>query len=192
MGGYSPGRGFEEGSPFDQLRGSRRHKGVDFRAQAGTPIPAAADGVVVGRGNHDDYGNAAIVQHTDSASTNVKFTLYAHMPNLDSTPALGTRVTKGQTIGVVGSTGRSTGPHLHFELISLTSAEAPWSETKTWSGGATGILGSTGRLDPLSDASWGAIDVYRGDAAVASASAGTGTQAVACLCFLDGDGGAFA
>lgn len=188
MGGYNPGRGFETGSPFDQLRGSRRHKGVDFRAPAGTVIPVAADGVVVGRGNHDDYGNAAIVQHVDSASANVKFTLYAHMPNLDSTPVLGTRVTKGQTIGVVGSTGRSTGPHLHFELISLTAAEAPWSETKTWSGGATGILGSTGRIDPLSDANWGAIDVYRGETTVSSAAPGAGTQAVANLCFLDGDG----
>jgi murein DD-endopeptidase MepM/ murein hydrolase activator NlpD len=186
MGGYNPGRGFEAGSPFDQVRGSRRHKGVDFPAAAGTAIPVAADGVVVGRGNHDDYGNAAIVQHTDAASTNVKLTLYAHMPNLDSTPALGTQVVKGQTIGVVGNTGRSSGPHLHFELISLAPADVPWSATKTWQGGATGITGSTGRIDPLDDANWGSIDVYRGDTAVSDA--GRGTPAVASLCFIDGDG----
>lgn len=187
MGGYNPGSGFETGSPFDQVRGSRKHKGVDFRAPAGTSIPAAAAGVIVGRGNHDDYGNAAIVQHTDPTSTNVKFTLYAHMPNLDSTPALGTAVAKGQIIGVVGSTGRSTGPHLHFELISLAPADAPWSTTKTWSGGATGILGSTGRIDPLNDDNWGGLDVYKGTTAVSDAGAQRGTQAVASLCFLDGD-----
>jgi murein DD-endopeptidase MepM/ murein hydrolase activator NlpD len=189
MGGYNPGRGFETGSPFDQLRGTRRHKGVDFPAPAGTTIPVAADGVVVGRGNHEDYGNAAIVKHVDSASTNDKYTLYGHMPNLDSTPALGTTLTKGQTIGVVGSTGRSTGPHLHFELISLDPGTW-WSATKTWSGGATGIMGSTGRLDPQNDANWGSIDVYHGEAAVSSLI--DSTKAVTSLCFIDGDGPTFA
>ena len=187
MGGYNPGTGFQEGSPFDQLRGSRKHKGVDFRANSGTAIPCAANGVIVGRGTHDDYGNAAIVQHEDTASTNVKFTLYAHMPNLDSTPAVGTEVTKGQTIGVVGSTGRSTGPHLHFELISLAPAEAPWSKDKPWKGGATGILGSTGRIDPLNDANWGSIDVYKGTSTAAVTTSG-GTS-VASLCFLEDDHG---
>lgn len=190
MGGYNPGRGFEQGSPFNQQRGSRQHKGVDFPAAAGTPIPAAADGVIVGRGNHDDYGNAVIVQHNDSASTNVKLTLYAHMPNLDSTPAVGSRVAAGQTVGLVGSTGRSSGPHLHFELISLPTAEVPWSETKPWKGGATGITGSTGRIDPLNDANWGSIQVYRGETTVSSTQAGTRT--VAGLCFIDGDGPSFA
>lgn len=182
MGGYNPGRGFEEGSPFDQLRGGgRRHKGVDFPAAAGTPIPAAADGVVVGRGWNDDYGNVAMIQHVDPASANVKLTLYAHMPNVDSTPALGSRVTKGQSIGVVGNTGRSFGAHLHFELISLPAADVPWTERNPWSGGATGIAGSTGRIDPLNDQNWGGIDVYRGEAAVSSARPGTPAVAMCCV-----------
>lgn len=187
MGGYNPGRGFRAGSPFNQQRGSRQHKGVDFPADSGTAIPCAAAGVVVGRGNHSEYGNAAIVQHTDSASTNVKFTLYAHMPNLDSTPECGTEVAKGQTIGTVGNTGRSTGPHLHFELISLEPASAPWSKDKPWKGGATGIKGSTGRIDPLNDANWGSIDVYKGDTTAAAASTGGQAVSVASLCFLDDD-----
>ena len=189
MGGYNPGSGFSTGSPFDQVRGGRKHKGVDFPAPAGTAIPVAADGVVVGRGNHADYGNAAIVKHADSTSTNDIYTLYGHMPNLDSTPALGTTVTKGQTIGVVGSTGRSTGPHLHFELISL-AAGTWWSATKTWSGGATGITGSTGRLDPLDDANWGSIDVYRGTAVSSLIDSTKGIPTG--LCFIDGDGSSFA
>jgi len=103
----------------------------------------------------------AIVKHTDPLSTNDKYTLYAHMPNVDSTPETGTQVSAGQRIGVVGSTGRSTGPHLHFELISLPAGDW-WTGERPWTGGATGILGSTGRLDPLNDANWGGLDVHKG------------------------------
>lgn len=161
MGGYNPGPGFSEGSPFNQSRnnGTRRHKGVDFPAAQGTAIPCAADGVVVGRGNHSEFGNTAIVKHVDPMSANDKYTLYAHQPDLSEIPAIGTSVSKGQKIGEVGSTGRSSGPHLHFELISLP-AGSWWTEANPWRGGATGITGSTGRLDPLSDVNWGGIDFY--------------------------------
>jgi len=184
MSGYDPGSGFRQGSPFNQQRGGRKHKGVDFPAPAGTAIPCAADGVVVGRGNHSDFGNMAIVKHNDRASTNDKYTLYAHMPNLDSTPANGCNVTRGQLIGTVGSTGRSSGPHLHFELISLPTGTW-WSAKRPWKGGATGIKGSTGRIDPLSATNWGGLKVHGGSAAVSSSNAARGEQAVASLCFVD-------
>jgi murein DD-endopeptidase MepM/ murein hydrolase activator NlpD len=190
MGGYYPGQGFRQGSPYDELRGTRRHKGIDFPAEAGTTIPVAADGVVVGRGNHTDYGNMAIVKHVDPASTTDKYTLYAHMPDVDSTPELGTTVTKGQRIGVVGSTGRSTGPHLHFELLIL-QAGTWWNEDRHWEGGPTGITGTTGRVDPAEDTNWGQIDVYRGEALATSSTsstASTGSLASEDLCFLDGNG----
>jgi murein DD-endopeptidase MepM/ murein hydrolase activator NlpD len=182
MGGYNPGPAFSQGSPYDQVRGTRRHKGVDFPAAADTPIPVAADGVVVGRGWHDDYGNMAYVKHVDPQSTDDKYSLYAHMPNLDSTPATGTTLTRGQTIGVVGTTGRSTGPHLHFELIIL-SPGTWWTSEKPWTGGSTGITGTMGRVDPLDDANWGGIDVYRGQAAVSDS--GRNGAVVASLCVLD-------
>lgn len=184
MGGYNPGPGFQTGSPFNQQRGNRQHKGVDFPAAQGTAIPCAADGVVVGRGSHSEFGNTAIVKHDDAASANDKYTLYAHMPDLDSIPATGTTVAKGQTIGTVGSTGRSSGPHLHFELISL-EAGTWWTAARPWTGGATGITGSTGRIDPLSDANWGSLSVHGGGTDVSGLD--RGTPAVA-LCGLDCDG----
>lgn len=87
----------------------RMHDGVDFGASNGTPIRAAAAGTVVSAGARGGYGNATILDHGNGVAT-----LYAHQSELYVTA--GTVVTAGQVIGAVGSTGFSTGPHLHFEV----------------------------------------------------------------------------
>ena len=87
----------------------RMHTGVDFGAPAGTPIRAAADGVVVSAGPLGGYGNATVLDHGNSLAT-----LYGHQSQIFVTA--GQRVTRGQVIGAVGCTGFCTGPHLHFEV----------------------------------------------------------------------------
>ena len=91
---------------------TRAHKGVDFRASTGTPIPAAGAGRVVARGYNNGHGNYVKIRHNGSYET-----LYAHMSRFAKGVVVGTNVKQGQTIGYVGSTGLSTGPHLHYEII---------------------------------------------------------------------------
>ena len=91
---------------------TRAHKGVDFRASTGTPIPAAGAGRVVARGYNSGHGNYIKLRHNSSFET-----LYAHMSRFAKGVVVGTTVKQGQTIGYVGSTGLSTGPHLHYEII---------------------------------------------------------------------------
>ncbi len=91
---------------------TRAHKGVDFRASTGTPIPAAGAGRVVARGYNNGHGNYIKLRHNSSYET-----LYAHMSRFAKGVVVGTTVKQGQTIGYVGSTGLSTGPHLHYEII---------------------------------------------------------------------------
>lgn len=91
---------------------TRAHKGVDFRASTGTPIPAAGAGRVVARGYNKGHGNYIKIRHNGSYET-----LYAHMSRFAKGVVVGTNVKQGQTIGYVGSTGLSTGPHLHYEII---------------------------------------------------------------------------
>ena len=87
----------------------RMHNGLDFRAGTGTPIRAAAAGTVVYAGPRGGYGNTVVVDHGGPLAT-----LYAHQSALYVQP--GATVTQGQVVGAVGSTGFSTGPHLHFEV----------------------------------------------------------------------------
>ena len=87
----------------------RMHNGVDIRAVTGTPIRAAAAGTVVYAGPRGGYGNTVVVDHGGSLAT-----LYAHQSAVSVSP--GSVVGRGQLIGAVGSTGFSTGPHLHFEV----------------------------------------------------------------------------
>jgi murein DD-endopeptidase MepM/ murein hydrolase activator NlpD len=90
---------------------SRLHKGIDFAAPTGTPIMAAGDGVVDFIGWRGGYGNYIRIRHS-----NRYHTAYAHMSRFHPRVRSGTRVSQGQTIGYVGSTGFSTGPHLHYEI----------------------------------------------------------------------------
>jgi peptidoglycan hydrolase-like protein with peptidoglycan-binding domain len=98
-----------EGDGFGWVSG-RNHTGIDFPAAAGTSIGAAGVGVVTFAGwNSGGYGNLMIVDHREGYET-----WYAHMSGFAA--ATGTSVAGGTVIGYVGSTGRSTGPHLHFEV----------------------------------------------------------------------------
>jgi murein DD-endopeptidase MepM/ murein hydrolase activator NlpD len=87
----------------------RRHLGVDYAAPTGTPVRSVGDGVVEFAGRQGGYGNVVKVKHTNDRST-----LYAHLSRIDVRN--GQRIEQGTRIGAVGSTGWSTGPHLHFEF----------------------------------------------------------------------------
>ena len=91
---------------------TRAHKGVDFRAPTGTPIPAAGAGRVIARSYNRGHGNFVKIRHNGTFET-----LYAHMSKFAKGVNVGTVVRQGQIIGYSGSTGMSTGPHLHYEVI---------------------------------------------------------------------------
>lgn len=90
---------------------SRAHTGVDYGAPSGTPVRAAADGVVAFRGVKGGYGNFLELRHNSKFST-----AYAHLSRYAGHIKNGTRVRQGEVIAYVGSTGMSTGPHLHYEV----------------------------------------------------------------------------
>lgn len=87
----------------------RPHRGIDLAAPTGTPIAAMAAGTVTFAGWQNGYGNVVIIQHGDGTETR-----YAHQDTMGV--SVGQEVAAGELIGTVGSTGRSTGPHLHLEL----------------------------------------------------------------------------
>ncbi len=91
---------------------SRMHRGIDFAAPRGTPIYAAGDGVVETAGRNGAYGKYVRIRHNSTYKT-----AYAHMSRLAKAARRGKRVRQGQTIGYVGSSGRSTGAHLHYEVL---------------------------------------------------------------------------
>lgn len=89
----------------------QNHHGVDYAARTGTPIRATGDGRIVRRGRHGGYGNTVEIRHGGRYST-----LYAHMSRFARGQRVGSYVEQGDIIGHVGSTGMSTGPHLHYEF----------------------------------------------------------------------------
>ena len=91
---------------------TRAHKGVDFRAPTGTPIPSAGAGRVIARGYNRGHGNFVKIRHNSSFET-----LYGHMSKFAKNVKVGTVVKQGQIIGYAGATGLATGPHLHYEVI---------------------------------------------------------------------------
>ena len=103
---------FSKGRKHPVLGFTRAHKGVDFRAPTGTPIPAAGAGRVIARSFNRGHGNFVKIRHNGTFET-----LYAHMSKFAKGVNVGTMVRQGQIIGYAGSTGLSTGPHLHYEII---------------------------------------------------------------------------
>jgi murein DD-endopeptidase MepM/ murein hydrolase activator NlpD len=113
----TPVDGFRVSSGFGMrkhpiLGYSKLHKGIDFAAPSGTPIYAAGDGVVEEAGRKGAYGNYVRLKHNGTYRT-----AYAHLSRFAKGMKVGRRVRQGEVIGFVGSTGRSTGPHLHYEVM---------------------------------------------------------------------------
>ena len=111
------------GSPFgrrvDPITGvSAMHEGIDFVAEVGTPVIAAGGGVVVYTAHHPQYGNLIEIDHGNDFSSR-----YAHLPQIKVKE--GQIVKRGQLIALSGNTGRSTGPHLHFEVRFKGVAQNP-------------------------------------------------------------------
>ncbi len=98
----------------------KQHKGIDFAAPTGTPIRATGDGRVDFAGGQGGYGNVVVIQHGGSYST-----AYAHMSRIAPGIRKGARVSQGDVIGYVGTSGWSTGPHLHYEFRVNNDARDP-------------------------------------------------------------------
>nr|WIE91144.1 peptidoglycan DD-metalloendopeptidase family protein [Mesorhizobium sp. WSM4875] len=127
----------------------RIHKGVDWAAPVGTPIMAAFDGEITFQGDGGSYGNLVKITHANGRETR-----YAHMQKFAIASGVGTKVKAGDVIGYIGTTGLSTGPHLHFELYQSGQAIDPLGTVTTVatyaSGGAGGGYGDAA-VETLTD-----------------------------------------
>ena len=113
----TPINGARLSSPFGMrkhpiLGFNKMHRGTDFAAPIGTPIMASGDGIVIKAGWCGGGGNCVKIKHNTTYQT-----IYAHMSKFSNLAVPGSRIKQGQVIGYVGSTGMSTGPHLHYEVI---------------------------------------------------------------------------
>ena len=113
----TPINGARLSSPFGMRKHpidgfNKMHRGTDFAAPMGTPIMASGDGIIKKAGWCGGGGNCVKIKHNSTYQT-----VYAHMSKFARGIKVGVRVKQGQTIGFVGSTGKSTGPHLHYEVI---------------------------------------------------------------------------
>ncbi|TPI09586.1 M23 family metallopeptidase [Mesorhizobium sp. B4-1-3] len=104
----------------------RIHKGVDWAAPVGTPVVAAFDGEISFQGDGGSYGNLVKITHANGRETR-----YAHMQKFAIASGVGTKVKAGDVIGYIGTTGLSTGPHLHFELYQNGEAIDPLGTVTT-------------------------------------------------------------
>ncbi len=150
----------------------RAHKGVDYAAARGTPVKAAGDGRIEYAGNKGGYGRTIIIQHGGSKST-----LYAHLNGFAKNIRSGARVSQGQVIGYVGSTGLASGPHLHYEFrvngvhvnpLKVKTAEA----TPIAASEKQAFLAESTRLVAM-------LDNFSGRTAVAQAAPARNSQAKA-------------
>ena len=113
----TPINGARLSSPFGMRKHpidgfNKMHRGTDFAAPMGTPIMASGSGIIKKAGWCGGGGNCVVIRHNSTYQT-----VYAHMSKFANGIKKGVRVKQGQTIGFVGSTGKSTGPHLHYEVI---------------------------------------------------------------------------
>ena len=113
----TPINGARLSSPFGMRKHpidgfNKMHRGTDFAAPMGTPIMASGSGIIKKAGWCGGGGNCVVIKHNSTYQT-----VYAHMSKFANGIRGGVRVKQGQTIGYVGSTGKSTGPHLHYEVI---------------------------------------------------------------------------
>lgn len=115
--GFAPAKydrissGFQKSRYHPTLRVYRSHRGTDFASPSGTPVHATAKGIVKYTATLTGYGNVVYLKHGSEY-----LTVYAHLSKFAKGLKSGDKVSKGQLIGYVGSTGQSTGPHLHYEL----------------------------------------------------------------------------
>ena len=109
----------EYGMRVNPVSGIKKlHSGIDLANNIGTPVVAAADGVVAKAGANGGYGNQVTVRHSNGLRTS-----YAHLSEIKATS--GQQVRQGEVIGLLGSTGNSTGPHLHLEIEKNNSPVNP-------------------------------------------------------------------
>ena len=113
----TPINGARLSSPFGMRKHpidgfNKMHKGTDFAAPMGTPIMASGSGIIRKAGWCGGGGNCVVIKHNSTYQT-----IYAHMSKFAKSIRAGVRVKQGQIIGYVGSTGKSTGPHLHYEVL---------------------------------------------------------------------------
>lgn len=119
--GLSPYGGAWQAAPRPAAKATLfMHEGIDFVAPAGTPVYAAADGVIVGAAPNGRYGNWIRIDHGGKLAT-----VYGHLMAFAPGIEPGETVSRGELIGFVGSTGRSTGAHLHFEVVNDGKAVNP-------------------------------------------------------------------
>jgi murein DD-endopeptidase MepM/ murein hydrolase activator NlpD len=105
------------------LKQFTRHRGIDYAAPQGTPVVTVGDGTIVEAGWKGDYGIMIKVRHNETYST-----VYGHFSSIAKGIKVGTRVKQGQIVGYVGSTGLSTGPHLHYEMHKFGNLINPFTE----------------------------------------------------------------
>ncbi len=150
---------------------TKLHKGTDFAAPTGTPIYAAGNGVIEKYGSWSSFGNYARIQHANGYET-----AYAHMSRFAKGLRVGSRVRQGQIIGYVGTTGRSTGPHLHYEVhvngkpVNAMGLKLPTGR-KLEAAALEAFKAEMGRIDALRAASASPADTDQG-LLVASAPGG--------------------